>query len=715
MAIYCSFNNFASEVLPPLERGPIVTLVINWLETTKDRWLIVVDNYEMGDITTSLPRNSKGNILFTSRTTELEPRQPPKYTYSVPEMNVEEATLLLFQACGLLPSPEREPQARALVQELDFLPLAIEQAAGYVRMQRCTFEELVPKLRSEKNKLLNEAPDSTGQRGKRGVYATFELSWDSIKSLARESSDRGAHAQCALQILNTFCFYHSQNIPAELAIRARVGIEKEQCWEEIGLPEKETTAEHSSSITEGTDAAWMNPDVVLGIRRRYDDGEYTSKMFSEGLQMLFNFSLLNLTDHTRILLSINPLVQSWLRDRMLPGSFDRNLSIARSFLDHAYCKSVRDNRSEKFYPLLLPHMNKNHAYRFKRKDEPSPMESNIRWSYVQILKKVRLWDEAISSLKGAVDTFRAQLHPNHWSTLTAKVELGRSYMGAGRSLEAWEVLQEVYHRILFCPNMGQAKLCHVQVCGDLSTVALLLPNYGAAMAYSEEAVKRAKLWKVNILRSKMQLCLVYQYVEKWDDALSLADEIFNTRLRQRPNSRNHHLILKAETDLACIQARRGNVDMAEKTLARIAQQFEEEFGKDHYDTLVARTNLGWVYFLQNRLGEAEELQREVLDMGRKIIGPRDLYTLYMMLRLGLTLGESGKYTEAIALLNECREGRSAALGEDHPAECCAKLWRNEFWYRMRGLDLAEGVPNDAIENMKRVKRCGDQPYTPVLF
>src|SRR5699024_7750881 len=140
-----------------------------------------------------------------------------------------------------------------------------------------------------------------------------------------------------------------------------------------------------------------------------------------------------------------------------------------------------------------------------------------------------------------------------------------------------------------------------------------------------------------------------------------------------------------------IRARLGDVNAVELVLADVAQRFADELGRNHYDTHAARTNLATVHVAQLWLGEAEVAQRAVRAAGTAVLGNRHLHTMYMMLRLGLTLGESGKYEEAIQLLDECVEGRIAVLWEIHPAVGGAHVWRSVFMSRMEGYDYAADI------------------------
>ncbi|SPN97063.1 uncharacterized protein DNG_00579 [Cephalotrichum gorgonifer] len=712
--IYHSFENIASEVLPNSDKGPKILPVIRWLENTQEEWLLVVDNYDDGDMTRFLPGYGKGNVLFTSRRFDLPPQAPPESTYHVFEMSMEESTLLLLRSCRRQPSEELETQSKPLIEELGSLPLAIDQAGAYIRMTGCSFDQYIAKVRDERKSHFSEAPHTGDQAGGKAVYATFELSWDCLKSYARGSSEHAASSQSALQILNTFCFYHSQRIPIEILPRARGSMNLMRRWGDIGLaPVRPVKEKFPTNLAEGTDAAWIDTDIVLGIRHG-EDADFDPRFVMNGVMILLQFSLLTQVG-TEALYSIHPLMHSWLRDRMTPGTFDRSLRVARSIIYHSYHESFQDPLSEQFYPSLLPHMKANNSHQFKGGYEtPFKVRMENDWKYTKILQKSHLWEEAIPVIEQDIKAWVYELDRNDWRTLDAMFDLGKAYMATGRMADAEDVLLQVLDRTSYCANQARGRKRYIHTCGELSMVYLVQGNIVMAQGMAETANKYAKVREDNSLVAMTRLCLVYQYVERWEEAAELARAVLDKRMEIRRQGLEHPLTLKAEAELACIRARLGETDAAEAVLAKVADKFEQDLGPDHYDTLVAKTNLAWVYFRQSRLGEAEVIQREILEVGRSVLGSRHLYTLYIMLRLALTLGESTRYKEAVTLLDECIEGRKAALWDVHPAVAGADVWRMVFVTRMKGFDYSAGLSQAQVEVLKKGMGMAEYSYTPVL-
>jgi tetratricopeptide (TPR) repeat protein len=118
------------------ERNPIeiAQAVLSWLRA-EPNWLIVIDNLD--DIKVAdglLPENGpRKHTLITTR----DPNAPgiPAEPLEVPLLDQEDSVLLLSTLSNicLLPESKEMEDARGIVRELGYLPLAIEQAAAYIR------------------------------------------------------------------------------------------------------------------------------------------------------------------------------------------------------------------------------------------------------------------------------------------------------------------------------------------------------------------------------------------------------------------------------------------------------------------------------------------------------------------------------------------------------------------------------------------------------
>ena len=79
-------------------------------------------------------------------------------------------------------------------------------------------------------------------------------------------------------------------------------------------------------------------------------------------------------------------------------------------------------------------------------------------------------------------------------------------------------------------------------------------------------------------------------------------------------------------------------------------------------------NLAFSLDFLGKHAEAEQMQREVLDVQRRVLGPEHPFTLVTMDNLALPLRNQGKHAEAEQMFREVLDllRRHGVLGPEHP-------------------------------------------------
>lgn len=90
-------------------------------------------------------------------------------------------------------------------------------------------------------------------------------------------------------------------------------------------------------------------------------------------------------------------------------------------------------------------------------------------------------------------------------------------------------------------------------------------------------------------------------------------------------------------------------------------------GEDSRETLNTEHDLAWAVFQQGRLGEAEKIERGLLDTQQRVLGPDHPDTLATIEELAYTVCQEGKgkWSEGIDLTREVLEKQKRAFGPDH--------------------------------------------------
>jgi hypothetical protein len=70
---------------------------------------------------------------------------------------------------------------------------------------------------------------------------------------------------------------------------------------------------------------------------------------------------------------------------------------------------------------------------------------------------------------------------------------------------------------------------------------------------------------------------------------------------------------------------------------------------------------------KGRWDEAEELQAEVLEIRKRVLGPEHPGTLISMNNLSRTWKAMGQQTEALNLMDKCVQLKKRVLGVNHPS------------------------------------------------
>ncbi|MEL7227410.1 MAG: NB-ARC domain-containing protein, partial [Cyanobacteria bacterium J06576_12] len=123
-----------------LQQEQKIQKVHAWLSNHHD-WLLIFDNADQPDrLADWMPTTPNGKVLITSRASVFDQIgiQTP---LALDVLSEAEALTLLFESTGIARTAEAEKSAIDLNQELDGLPLALEQARAYIARQKISFRQ----------------------------------------------------------------------------------------------------------------------------------------------------------------------------------------------------------------------------------------------------------------------------------------------------------------------------------------------------------------------------------------------------------------------------------------------------------------------------------------------------------------------------------------------------------------------------------------------
>ncbi|PYH28818.1 uncharacterized protein BO87DRAFT_401923 [Aspergillus neoniger CBS 115656] len=105
---------------------------------------------------------------------------------------------------------------------------------------------------------------------------------------------------------------------------------------------------------------------------------------------------------------------------------------------------------------------------------------------------------------------------------------------------------------------------------------------------------------------------------------------------------------------------------AEELQVQVLQLHKRVLGPEHPDTLGSMNNVALIYRNQGRWKKAQELGVQVIKLCKRVLGPEHPDTLSSMNNVALIYGNQGQWKEAEELQVQLLELRERVLGPEHP-------------------------------------------------
>lgn len=182
--------------------------VQHWLET-HSQWLLVIDNADEWRETWQSVKwltALKGKVLFTSRADAVKPAEQVELAV----MTASEAVACLLQRAltqqdrEAVTAEERTQLQQFCMEELDGLPLALNQAGAYIEQTRCGLRGYMQRFQQHAMKLLAKPGDAHDP-----VATTFDLS---LEQVAKRNA-------AAVELLRICAFLDSDQIAEEIFLQ----------------------------------------------------------------------------------------------------------------------------------------------------------------------------------------------------------------------------------------------------------------------------------------------------------------------------------------------------------------------------------------------------------------------------------------------------------------------------------------------------------------
>ncbi|KAL6406211.1 hypothetical protein AUP68_10380 [Ilyonectria robusta] len=593
-----------------------------------------------------LPKCRNGIILVTSRSMDAAEKLTGshKAVYGISAMDDAQA-LQLFR--NKLQGDSDKTAAADLLRALDYIPLAITQAAAYInrRAPRISVKTYLDAFRAsdkKKGSLLNS--DAGDLRRDETVSNSVVTTWQvTLEQIRRERPS-------AANLLSLMSFFNPQGIP-EFALH-----------------------NYNDDLTENAD----------GVK---DDEE--NDEFEDDLDVLRGYSLVSVTAK-RDVCEMHALVQ--FCTRVWLSVVDNADRWKRLFL-WAMSRHFPNGTFETWptCQMLLPHIE-------SILEEEPPEKDREQWAYLLTncawyLATTGSYRAAEKLGEKAVKTRANVLGEVHPHTLASMYSLASTFRNQGRWKEAEELQVRVMETSLRV--LGEE---HHDTLASMNDLASTFRNQGQWKEAEELQVRVIETMKtvlgeghLGTLGSMNNLTVTYMNQGRWKEAEELQVRVMETI--KNVLGEQHPDTLTSMANLASTFGNQGRWKEAEELEVRVMETRKTVLGEDHPDTLTSMNNLTVTYMNQGRWKEAEELQVRVMETIKNVLGEGHPDTLASMNSLASTFGNQGRWKEAEELDVRVMETRKNALGEQHPdtltsmANLASTYWNQGRWKEAEELEV----------------------------
>ncbi|KAH6619706.1 hypothetical protein B0J18DRAFT_482331 [Chaetomium sp. MPI-SDFR-AT-0129] len=410
----------------------LMNLAKRWIEEQTAEWLMIFDDCKLDERQGHLPGRGKGSIIYTSRSTVLGGDLPPDCSLEIECFSEEHAIELLLKASGREPGPGAEDldSARAIVQEVGSLPMAISNAAATIRERRSSFGRFLEKLKEEKVRIRSDPRFKGKNIENTAVYAVLEVSYEALMTQRRRTGrgGSGAAARVAAKVLTILSFFHHQNIPIETLTRVA----------------KERATQKTNLIVPLRDLV-RPPDRDLDrLFMLKEDGEWNPHYFGVGINVLEAFSLIK-TNAQNGTISMHVLIHDWAQDRLDAEMYRQYDNLTRTILTESIL--ISQNWTDSFFVLALkPHLDPA----LKRGPPWSSHENHQGWLYLRVGWYHFLAKDFKAAEKAFLDALsicKVQTRLDVGDLFQTLHNLGLLYHEVGRLAEAELVFCELIDRV----------------------------------------------------------------------------------------------------------------------------------------------------------------------------------------------------------------------------------------------------------------------------
>jgi tetratricopeptide (TPR) repeat protein len=664
---------------------------INWLQEHPG-WLLIVDSVNNQEAAKAveesiLSKLKEGHIVVTSRLSTWKNRDLDELMLDVISKEASVDLLLEGTWGRRKSSPAEQEDVRNLAERLGCLPIALQQAVGFIVTRRCSFADYLERWKKTDEKVI-EWHDEYELKYPRSIASTWKMSFDEMESAGKDLLKTISWLAPAPIPLSLFEMVSKQ--PNPIDVEAGIAeLEKYSFlrWVDddseffqvhelvsqisrytMGEKEREATIAKSLAIMKGfvenhdpsNPMTWhdifrpccAHIKKLIGFSDKYKIGIEESSLYLMNAIGCYLHSLAEFDEAERIFRGVLEIGLQFRENHtqvIAPGMNN----LARLLQETGRCSEAEPlfqkaleiyEKSDCSNNLGVAAVLNNHSTLLLAANRHSEAEPLIRRA-IQIL-----------------ESFHGPQHPELARVLST---LAISLYKNGCQDEA----EKLFRRALKIDEelLGPS---HPSIATRLNNLAVLLMNRSRNVE-AETLLRRALCiddnWygseHPNVARVLNNLAHVLQENKMYDEAeRSLRRAISIDELSYGPS---HPYIATGLNNLAKLMQNMERHREAEFLFRRALQIAEAVLGKEHEDTSKIRNNLAFLLVVDNRQIEAEFLYRRAIDIREHSLGGDGKEVAVSLNNLAVLLMQANRKSEAEQLLSRACAILGASVGPDH--------------------------------------------------
>lgn len=670
-------------------------ILARWLDEEENGpWLLVLDGADDADtilgqnspeqapvkpVIDLLPRLLSPNrqLLFTTRSRDIaDPLVVAGSPIHVGPFSAEEAQLLLTRKLEKEIAIPSDGSADKLLELLGYVPLAITQAAAFIKRNGGHFRQYLDAFEhSASDRILQLSVELQDHRRERGVpnsiFRTWRLSFDQIQMQDAEAAD----------LLSLMSLLDGQSIPEELVRSPRSG--------EMARRYSLGTIFSYSLANQGrNNTLSMHPLVQMSVRYWLECEDRMDEVVQKVIKLLASNFPTAQYENRAACQSLRPHAVTALQYQANCDDFGALLlhKLAWFELDSGYFEQAEN------------HIRRSYDARRRILGEESLETLSTLSLFATILQARGKYEAAQEMQERALEGRQKILGSDHSHTVRTMNNLATILRDRGKYDMA-----EGLHRKALAIREKLLGYTHPDTLISVNNLALLLRDRGQYEA-AEELHRRALEGQKETLGPRHpstltklhNLALILTDQGKYQNAEQLHREALKGR--EEVLGPDHPDTLKSLTNLGTVLANQGKFDEAEEISRRALMGREKFLGPNHPDTLKSLNNLANVLVSQDMFQEAEKLQKAALEGREQVLGMSHPDTLRSLRDMAFMDRLAGRLEEAANKYERALEGFRHVLCDSHPA---AKNCAQQLDALKADLETSDTLEIQAVGSKKR--------------